>query len=482
MIQPFCESVDAFLKADQRHVVAVHCKAGKGRTGMMISAYLVHSGMCKTADEALRVFGDQRTMNGKGVTIPSQRRYVQAYSSLLKLPSLEIPAPRMQLKRIEMSASPSADRSFGGDVYFKIYQYSEAKGCMQKVFSSKKDKDEVRHVKSAASVDMDVWNLGIKVRGDTKIVFYDKAGFATNEKMFWFWFHTGFVENDRLVLTRHEIDKVCGHKDTSAKSKFPDNFSVTLSFATIQHPQAIMTTAKSGSMESVGETNETNFPGSNESNVMDDESPGSNITGVGVTAHVMLRYIFDLFDVSEDGFIDVGELVLILQTASFCRVSKVEIDKIAMSMDHAGDGSCSWFEFERLMVAKLHLASSHAPLLGQQGEEVAATYNRLKDIADRQRAKTDQQWFVNRSPQGGRSSPTSSDRGAERSPAGGGSGGSLLSVPKSPLPRRHAGNASFGQDDIAETTQDHGSSNRPPELKTAHAAGGWLNQPFCQGS
>jgi phosphatidylinositol-3,4,5-trisphosphate 3-phosphatase and dual-specificity protein phosphatase PTEN len=70
MILPFCQSVDEYLHAHPNNVVAIHCKAGKGRTGMMIAAYLVYCGVCETADEALTLYGKRRTNNGKGVTIP----------------------------------------------------------------------------------------------------------------------------------------------------------------------------------------------------------------------------------------------------------------------------------------------------------------------------------------------------------------------------------------------------------------------------
>jgi phosphatidylinositol-3,4,5-trisphosphate 3-phosphatase and dual-specificity protein phosphatase PTEN len=72
----FCKEVNEWLNGHPQNVVAIHCKAGKGRTGLMISAYLVFSGVFKTASAALEYFGKQRTENGKGVTIPSQQRYV----------------------------------------------------------------------------------------------------------------------------------------------------------------------------------------------------------------------------------------------------------------------------------------------------------------------------------------------------------------------------------------------------------------------
>ena len=83
LILDFCIDLCLYLTVNPRGVAAIHCKAGKGRTGVMIVCYLIFSGLCQNTDEALVHYASQRTLNNKGVTIPSQIRYIKYFETFL---------------------------------------------------------------------------------------------------------------------------------------------------------------------------------------------------------------------------------------------------------------------------------------------------------------------------------------------------------------------------------------------------------------
>ena len=79
-------------------VFAVHCRGGKGRTGTMICAWLLWTGHCSTACDALDLFQRRRTdekIRGKwqGVETESQKRYVSYVERYLRAPTP--PAPQI---------------------------------------------------------------------------------------------------------------------------------------------------------------------------------------------------------------------------------------------------------------------------------------------------------------------------------------------------------------------------------------------------
>ena len=228
MIRPFCLSVDEWFAEHGDNVVAIHCKAGKGRTGTMICAYLVHCGAL-TAEQALDIFAEHRTTNRKGVTIPSQQRYVHYYEQLLKInpyPEVNwvVPTPTYQITHMRLVTVPNFDgvlQGYGCDPYFicSMYDMDEddegmlyAK-CISEWDYRKKVRNLKHFKKDEKFVDLDLTTLQLNVRGDVKLAFYDQDTYKKNEKMFQLWFHTGFIESNYLCFEKSVIDKACKDKE-----------------------------------------------------------------------------------------------------------------------------------------------------------------------------------------------------------------------------------------------------------------------------
>ena len=84
LILEFCIDICLYIINNPEGVAAVHCKAGKGRTGVMICSYLVFSGLCQSSEMAFRYYARVRTKNNTGVTIASQKRYIKYFETFLQ--------------------------------------------------------------------------------------------------------------------------------------------------------------------------------------------------------------------------------------------------------------------------------------------------------------------------------------------------------------------------------------------------------------
>lgn len=224
-----CADVDQFLKADEKNVVAIHCKAGKGRTGMMISAYLLWSKAAATPKEALETFGNARTSNGKGVTIPSQIRWVRYLHCYMKKYLNASPPKKLDFKKpptITISkitlapTAPDFDVGGGCDPYFKV----NTMDGKVKVNWKKLKGNKVTNWKGAGSRE---FACDIPVAGEFRVVFYDEDTLGGDDKMFAFWMYTPFVTHSRYVLTKNDLDSAV--KDKKCEH-FKKDFTCTIEF------------------------------------------------------------------------------------------------------------------------------------------------------------------------------------------------------------------------------------------------------------
>ncbi|PNF21051.1 Phosphatidylinositol 3,4,5-trisphosphate 3-phosphatase and dual-specificity protein phosphatase PTEN [Cryptotermes secundus] len=186
LIGPFCTDVHNWLSEDHRNVAAVHCKAGKGRTGVMVCCYMLHSRQFPTANEALNFYGQARTHDRKGVTIPSQRRYVGYYASLVQ-EQLNYHPVTLLIKEIHLEPMPTLN---GGQACLQLVISESSK----KVFSS--PVYEVKKGSPSFHISLDQC---IPLQGDIKVEFFNKPKMKRKEKLFHFWFNTFFVREEVQV-------------------------------------------------------------------------------------------------------------------------------------------------------------------------------------------------------------------------------------------------------------------------------------------
>ncbi|KAK9465095.1 protein-tyrosine phosphatase-like protein [Lipomyces arxii] len=90
MIPVVIASMHKFLSQNPENVAILHCKAGKGRSGMMYCAYLI-AYFRWTAQSALASFTARRMRPGfgEGISILSQRRYLRYFENWAKDPNRE---------------------------------------------------------------------------------------------------------------------------------------------------------------------------------------------------------------------------------------------------------------------------------------------------------------------------------------------------------------------------------------------------------
>ncbi|KAL9245811.1 hypothetical protein vseg_019417 [Gypsophila vaccaria] len=199
LISSFCHSAYEWLKADIDNVVVVHCKAGLGRTGLMISSLLLFLKFCPTAEESIDLFNQKRCIDGKGLVLPSQIRYVKYFERVLRDYSGEIPPSRrcmlrgFRLHKCPYWIRPSITISNHSGVLFTTKKHPKTKDLMPEDFwiSSSRKGIAVFAIPGEPGLT--------ELAGDFKIHFHDRHG------DFYCWFNTTMTEN-RILINSDDFD------------------------------------------------------------------------------------------------------------------------------------------------------------------------------------------------------------------------------------------------------------------------------------
>lgn len=282
MILQFCRDVEQWLQQDEKNIAVIHCKAGKGRTGLMISAWMVYSREWPTAKDALTFYAAMRTYNQKGVTIPSQIRYVHYFEESLRTP---VDTKTLLLNKITFYTIPKVAHI--PDVNFHVHvgktlvftykvifvaETSRANINVQDFEDKQRIKDEAKKKtkkkgedEEEETVSFDCGN--VPLHGDVKVEFSEKSS-----KLFAFWFCSSFVKENRLTLKKEELDKA--HKDSSHKS-YHQNFRIELTFSELTNSDQPVLSSVTDTTVPVSLSSSASASGSGESTSLSSTSSAS---------------------------------------------------------------------------------------------------------------------------------------------------------------------------------------------------------------
>jgi len=202
---------------------------------MVAACYLLHSGVCTSAAQAIAFVNRQRTPETlPAISVPSQIRYIHYYEALLRSESALttsyrvthiriITVPSFSSALIDCGCSPTVSLSVLArsgaaqtDVAWyprRVFNQIEAlNGIPPRRYSAERD----------TVVDIPLNKHNVIVRGDVCL-----AVFSEGEKMCQLYFNTSFVKNQCLCFEKETIDMAA--EDTFHYT-FDANFKIEIAF------------------------------------------------------------------------------------------------------------------------------------------------------------------------------------------------------------------------------------------------------------
>ncbi|XP_067890814.1 tensin-1 isoform X4 [Heterodontus francisci] len=212
-----CKAMDTWLNSDLQHVVVIHNKGNRGRTGVVIAAYMHYSNISASADQALDRFAMKKFYEDKILPVgqPSQRRYVHYFSGLLS-GTIKMNNKPLFLHHVIMHGIPNFEPKGGCRPFLKIYQ------SMQPVYTS-----GIYNIPGDGQTSICITiEPGLMLKGDILLKCYHKKYQSpTREIVFRVQFHTCAIHDLGVVFGKEDLDDV--FKD----DRFPEYSKVEFIFS-----------------------------------------------------------------------------------------------------------------------------------------------------------------------------------------------------------------------------------------------------------
>ncbi|XP_051760701.1 tensin-1 isoform X9 [Ctenopharyngodon idella] len=212
-----CKAMDTWMNTDSHNVVVLHNKGNRGRTGVVVAAYMHYSNISASADQALDRFAMKRFYEDKVLPVgqPSQRRYVQYFSGLLS-GHIKINNKPLFLHHVIMHGIPNFESKGGCRPFLKIYQ------AMQPVYTS-----GIYNVQGDSQTSICITiEPGLLLKGDILLKCYHKRFRSpSRDVIFRVQFHTCAVHDLGIVFGKDELD------ETFKDDRFPEYGKVEFVFS-----------------------------------------------------------------------------------------------------------------------------------------------------------------------------------------------------------------------------------------------------------
>ncbi|XP_040890001.1 tensin-2-like isoform X2 [Toxotes jaculatrix] len=212
-----CKAMETWLTSDPSNVVVLHCRGNKGKTGVIVAAYMHYSKISAGADQALTTLAMRKFCEDKVSSSlqPSQNRYIYYFGGLLS-GSIKMNSSPLFLHQILVPSLPNFQTGGGFYPFLKIYQ------SLQLVYTSGVyDPQSSRARKLCVTMEP-----ALLLKGDIMVKCYHRRSRAAErEVVFRVQFHTCTVHGAQLWFGKTELDLAC------TDDRFPPDATVEFIFS-----------------------------------------------------------------------------------------------------------------------------------------------------------------------------------------------------------------------------------------------------------
>ncbi|KAJ8369934.1 hypothetical protein SKAU_G00099620 [Synaphobranchus kaupii] len=212
-----CKAMETWLTSDPQHVVVLHCKGNKGKTGVIIAAYMHYSKISAGADQALSTLAMRKFCEDKvsSALQPSQNRYIYYFGGLLS-GAIKMNSSPLFLHQVLIPTLPKFQSDGGYFPFLKIYQ------SMQLVYTS-----GIYDLQGSGARRLCVTiEPALLLKGDIMVKCYHRqAHEAERDTVFRLQFHTCTIHGAQLWFGKDELDEAC------ADERFPSDATVEFVFS-----------------------------------------------------------------------------------------------------------------------------------------------------------------------------------------------------------------------------------------------------------